>query len=125
MKSAILELEKQYWQAMESRDFETVQRLTHFPCMVAGKDGVMQVDEESFKKMFDSGEGKQMKVLGISNAQDQVIGDNTGLLVYVIQLEYTKDGTTTASQCACTSTWIQENGEWRCAVHTESEMKAK
>ena len=60
METEIFALEKKYWTAMENRDYNTVKSLTHFPCIIAGKDGVHSIDEPSFKKMFDSGEGRQL-----------------------------------------------------------------
>ena len=62
MKSKILNLEKEYWNAMTGKDYETVKNLTKFPCIVAGRQGVMSVDEPGFKKMFEQGRNKTMTV---------------------------------------------------------------
>ncbi|SDJ04026.1 protein of unknown function [Pedobacter sp. ok626] len=123
MENQILELEKRYWKAMETRDFDTVKKLTRFPCIVAGKDGVRSVDEASFKKMFDSGAGSQMKVLNISDAESDIIDERTATLAYLIELEYEVKDQKSSGKCACTSTWVKENGNWICAMHTESELR--
>jgi len=123
MENQILELEKKYWKAMETRDFNTVKTLTHFPCIVAGKDGVRSVDEPSFKKMFDSGEGRQLKVLNISDAESEIIGEDNAIIGYLIELEYGVDGQRSSGKCACTSTWVKENNNWICAMHTESDLR--
>jgi len=123
MENQILELEKKYWKAMETRDFNTVKTLTHFPCIVAGKDGVRSVDEPSFKKMFDSGEGRQLKVLNISDAESEIIGEDNAIIGYLIELEYGVDGQKSSGKCACTSTWVKENNNWICAMHTESDLR--
>jgi len=123
MENQILELEKKYWKAMETRDFDTVKKLTRFPCIVAGKDGVRSVDEASFKKMFDSGAGSQMKVLNISDAESDIIDERTATLAYLIELEYEVKDQKSSGKCACTSTWVKENGNWICAMHTESDLK--
>jgi len=123
MENQILELEKKYWKAMETRDFNTVKTLTHFPCIVAGKDGVRSVDEPSFKKMFDSGEGRQLKVLNISDAESEIIGKDNAIIGYIIELEYGVDGQKSSGKCACTSTWVKENNNWICAMHTESDLR--
>ena len=122
MENQILELEKKYWKAMETHDFSTVKSLTHFPCIVAGKDGVRSVDEPTFKKMFDSGEGRQLKVLDISESESQIIGKNSAIIAYLIQFEYTSQDQKSSGKCACTSTWVKENDNWVCAMHTESEL---
>jgi len=122
MENQILELEKKYWNAMESRDFDTVKSLTHFPCIVAGKDGVRSVDEATFKKMFESGKDRQLKVLDISDAEIQIIG-GSAIIAYLIELQYTMEGQQSSGKCACSSTWVKDNENWICAMHTESDLK--
>lgn len=122
MKDEILEFEKKYWEAMEAHDFETVKSLTRFPCITAGKDGVRNVDEASFKKMFESGAGVNWKVLDISGVETQTF-DNNAVIAYLIELEHSAEGKTSSMKCACTSTWIKDDNIWRCAMHTESDLK--
>lgn len=121
MKNQILELEKKYWKAMEEGDFEIVRSLTRFPCIVAGKNGIREVDEVSFKKMFDSGEGRKTKVLDISGDKTELINDSA-VIAYLIEIEWEMQGKKTSGKCACTSTWVKEDGNWVCAMHTESDL---
>ncbi|WP_316811665.1 nuclear transport factor 2 family protein [Pedobacter heparinus] len=123
MENQILELEKKYWKAMETRDFDMVKNLTRFPCIVAGKDGIRSVDEPSFKKMFDSGQGSQLKVLDISEVESEIIGEDSAVIAYLIELNYGADGQKASGKCACTSTWVKENENWICAMHTESDLR--
>jgi hypothetical protein len=123
METQILELEKKYWQGMENHDYETVRNLTHFPCIVAGKNGVQSVDEPTFKKMFESGSGAKYKVLDITGVESQMINDNTAVIGYLIDIQ-TENGQE-PMHCACTSTWLKENDNWVCALHTESELEPK
>ncbi|GAA4793902.1 hypothetical protein GCM10023231_22810 [Olivibacter ginsenosidimutans] len=120
MKTEMIKLEQKYWDAMTSQDYETVKNLTKFPCIVAGKQGVMSVDEPTYKKMFEQGSGKKMKVKSISDEQIET-GNDHALIAYLIELDY--DGK--AMKCACTSTWIKENKKWLCAMHTESDLEKK
>jgi len=122
METQIIELEKKYWQGMENHDYETVKRLTHFPCIIAGKTGVRSVDEATFKKMFESGDGDKIKVLNISNVEAQTLDENTAVIAYIIELGIADDQQKAPMKCACTSTWIKENNNWVCALHTEAEL---
>lgn len=122
MENQILEIEKKYWKAMEDHDFETVKSLTRFPCITAGKDGVRSIDEPSFRKMFESGANASWKVLDISAVESQVYADSA-VIAYQIELERSKEGQSSSMKCACTSTWIKENGSWLCTMHTESDLK--
>ncbi|SMC89544.1 nuclear transport factor 2 family protein [Pedobacter africanus] len=123
MKNQILDLEKKYWKAMENHDFDTVRSLTRFPCIVAGKNGVRSVDEPSFKKMFDSAEGNQLKVLSISETESEIIGEDIAVVAYLVELAYSAKGQGSTEKCVCTSTWVKQQDSWVCAMHTESELK--
>lgn len=105
---------------MSNKDYNAVKNLTKFPCIVVGKHGVMSVDEPSFKKMFEQGNGKSMAVKGITEEQVQT-GPDHAIIGYLIELDYGGK----LMKCACTSTWVQENGKWVCAMHTESDLEKK
>ncbi len=120
MKDDITTLEKKYWAAMAARDFDTVKNLTKFPCIVAGKQGIMSVDEPSYKKMFDQNSHKIMTVKDISGELVQT-GEDHAMIAYLVELDY--DGQ--PMKCACSSTWIKDNGNWKCAMHTESDLEKK
>ena len=122
METQIIELEKKYWQGMENHDYETVKNLTQFPCIIAGKNGVQSVNEANFKKMFESGDGNKIKVLSISDVEAQLIAENTAIIAYQIELGMTDDKQKAPMKCACTSTWIKQNNNWVCALHTEAEL---
>lgn len=123
METQIIELEKEYWQAMENRDFTTIKRLTRFPCIVAGKNGIREVDEPTFKAMFDSSENMALKVVEISSTSVQVIHQQTAVIAYRITMEYRVEGKNTPFYCACTSTWVKEDNQWVCGMHTETELE--
>lgn len=120
MKNEIIDLEKKYWEAMTNMDYETVKNLTRFPCITAGRQGVMSVDEPSYKKMFEQGSGRAMKVKSITDEQVQT-GDDHAMIAYLIELDYNGN----AMKCACTSTWTKEGEDWKCAMHTESDLEKK
>lgn len=122
METKIFELEKKYWQGMENHEYETVKSLTHFPCIIAGKNGVHSVDEANFKKMFESGDGDKIKVLGFSDMNSQNLTEDNAVTAYVIELEDTRQKK--SMKCACTSTWVKENDQWFCVLHTEAELSA-
>lgn len=120
MKNEILELEKKYWAGMAAHDYQTVSGLTRFPCIVAGKQGVMSVDEQAYKKMFEQGAGKKITIKSLSHEQIET-GNDHALIAYHIEMDYNGN----AMKCACTSTWIKEGDQWLCAMHTEADMEKK
>lgn len=122
MRNEIIILEKKYWEAMASHDFETVKNLTFFPCITGGKRGVRSVDEDTFAKMFDQAQDMEIKVVDISNEQVTVVSDDYVVLGYNIILEQTIGGKTQQSRCVCTSAWVRVNGNWQCPLHSETEL---
>lgn len=106
---------------MQNHEYETVKKLTYFPCIIAGKNGVHKVDEATFKKMFESGAGSKIEVLGFSNIETRQITENSAVIAYLIELKMS-ESEQNPSRCACTSTCVKENGSWVCALHTESEL---
>lgn len=107
---------------MENHDYETVKNLTHFPCIIAGKNGVHSVDEARFKKMFESGDGDKIKVVRFSDTETQLLADDTAVIAYLIELGIADEEQKAPMKCACTSTWVKENNNWSCVLHTETEL---
>jgi len=122
MKNEILELEKQYWAAMAAHDFHTVTKLTHFPCILTAKNGVREVDEKAFQEGFEQAKEMEMKIIGITDEKVQMLSDDYGIIGYTVEIEHVVKAETTRSKAACGSAWIKEDGEWKCALHSETEI---
>ncbi|MCH5719582.1 hypothetical protein MKP07_26890 [Niabella hibiscisoli] len=88
---------------MVHKNYETLKALTKFPCIVAGKHGVMSVSEPAYREMFNKGSDKEMKVISISGEQLQT-GSDHAIIGYLIEFDY--DGS--PMKCTCTSTWLKE-----------------
>lgn len=121
METQIIELEKKYWHGMENHDYETVKDLTRFPCIIAGKNGVQSIDEDTFKKMFE-GNANKIKVLNFSDVETQLIGEDAAVIAYQIELGMADDKEKEPMKCACTSAWTKENNNLVCVLHTEVEL---
>lgn len=120
MKNEISELEKKYWDGMANHDYETVRSLTKFPCLVAGRQGVMSVDEANYKRMFEQGSGRKISVIRISDELVEM-GKDHALIAYLIEMDFNGKN----MKCACSSTWLKEDGQWLCALHTESDLEKR
>ena len=117
----IEELERTYWKAMENQDYDTVKSLTKFPCTIAGKDGIRSVDEDEFKRNFESFKSNQIEVEKIDNVICSVVG-NSGCIGYEIKLKYISPSGSSTTTCVCTSVWVLENNNWLNTLHTETEL---
>jgi hypothetical protein len=55
--------------------------------------------------------------------QSQVIGENSVVIDYLIELAYGLQDQKSAGKCACTSTWVKKHVDWLCVMHTESDLR--
>ncbi|HEX6275435.1 MAG TPA: nuclear transport factor 2 family protein [Polyangiaceae bacterium] len=116
----IVELERQYWQALKDNDVRVVERLTADPCIVTGPQGVGELDKKSMLEMMKSATytldsfelDRDMKV--------RMLGDDVAIVAYKVHERMTVDGKPVELDAADTSTWVRRGGQWVCALHTEA-----
>lgn len=119
----IMNLERQYWTAMSEHDLETALKLTDFPCLVAGAHGLHWVDEEQFKKMFNSSRDS-VRTFEFEDKEAEVhqVGPDTAVVAYKVHTTLSKNGLSKRVKAVDTSTWIKRGNKWVCAMHTETEL---
>jgi hypothetical protein len=54
------------------------------------------------------------------DAQVRVLADDAAILAYTVHERLTVDGEPVTIDAADASTWVRRDGQWRCALHTES-----
>jgi len=120
VEAELLELERQYWQAMQDRDIPTAVGLTEFPCIVAGSSGKMSVDRHVFEQMMRDSSYHIRKVELDPGAEVRLLTEDVAILAYTMTEEVSVDGKKVTVEAAEASTWVRRNGRWLCALHTES-----
>jgi hypothetical protein len=50
----------------------------------------------------------------------RLVSDDVAVLAYRVHEELTVDGAPVSIDAADSSTWVRRNGNWVCALHTES-----
>ena len=120
IEDELLGLERRYWQAIKDKDVEAVSRLTDYPCIVAGAQGVARLDQQTYASMF-VGTGWDLKTFDLDGeVQVRLISDDVAIVAYKVHEELTVEGKPVALDAADTSVWVRRDGHWRCAAHTES-----
>jgi len=117
----LLALEKRYWQAIKDRDVDAALNLTRDPCLIAGASGVATVDRRSFVKIMASAQ-YTLHGFSIEEAQAQRLTDDVALLAYKVREDLTVDGKPLTLNAADSSVWVRQDGNWLCALHTESVL---
>jgi ketosteroid isomerase-like protein len=118
-ETEIIELERQYWQAMKDRDVNTCERLTDFPCIVTGPHGVHRVPKEKFRGIMQAA-NYTIDEFKFKDSEVRLLTDDVAIHAYNVHEKLTVDGEPLTMDAAQSSTWIRRNGQWVCALHTES-----
>jgi hypothetical protein len=116
----LLELEREYWQAIKDKDPDAVIRLSDDICIVTGAQGVGKIDRDALARMikgapytlnsFELGDGAEVRLV-----TDEVV-----IIAYKVHEELTVDGKPVTLDAADSSVWVRRDGRWVCALHTES-----
>jgi hypothetical protein len=115
----IVLLEKEYWQGMKDKDVATCERLTDFPCLIAGPHGIARVPKEKFRGIMESA-NYTLDKFELKDSEVRMLTDDVAIHAYKVHEDLTVDGQSVILDASQSSTWIRRNGRWTCALHTES-----
>jgi len=119
IEAQLMNLEKQYWQAIKDRDVQAAMRLTDDPCIVTGAQGVARIDRKAFAGMLQAG-GWTLHEVTLSDLQVRVLSEDVAIVAYKVKELLTVEGKSITLDAADSSTWVRRDGQWVCALHTEA-----
>jgi len=121
IEQELLNLERQYWQSMQDKDANTANRLTDYPVLLAGAQGVATVEDgKAYSGMLNSPNWELKSFTLGDDAQVKMLSDDVAVLAYKVSEELTVEGKPLTLEAADTSVWVRRDGHWLCAMHTES-----
>src|SRR5262245_52825631 len=88
----LVKLERQYWQALKDRDYDTALRLTDDPVIVVGAQGVGKMDKESIVAMMQNAPDKLEAFELGDDIKVQMLGDDVAVVAYKAHEELTVNG---------------------------------
>jgi hypothetical protein len=115
----LMNVESQFWQCMKDKNIAKALEMTNDPCMVAGAQGVAQIDKKTFARMMETGNWV-LHEFDIFDAQVLQLSDDVAVIGYKVREKLTVDGKPVTMVAADASTWVKKNGRWLCALHSES-----
>lgn len=121
IEAQLIDLEKQYWQAIKDKDVQAAMRLTDDPCIVTGAQGVARITQKAFAAMLQAG-GWTLHSFDFTDVEVRVLGDETAIVAYKVKEVLTVDGKPITFEAADSSTWVRREGQWVCALHTEAVL---
>ena len=117
----VLALERSFWDALKSKDAERAERMTAEPCIVVGAQGVSAIDGPTMARLTREGPWEiEQYSFDEENAQVRFIDDDVAIVAYTVHERVVVDGETLPVEANDSSVWVRRDGEWRCALHTES-----
>lgn len=119
-ENEVVELEKQYWQAIMDRDTDKILQLTADPCLVTGAQGVMSLDHATYRRMMDAQPEWELLEFTLEGLQAKEIAPRVVTTAYSVTENMTVDGKPHTLKAADASTWVQQGDRWVCVLHTEA-----
>ena len=119
IEQELVELENQYWRAIRDRDASAAMRLSDDPCIVTGAQGVGSIDHKTLGGMLQSTMWT-LHEFEIRDVHVSQLTDDVAVIAYKVRERLTVDGKPLTLEASDASTWVRRNGQWVCALHTES-----
>lgn len=117
----LIETEQRFWSAMQKKDGKAAAELTDDASIIVGAQGVSKIDPKMMEKMMAEGkwELKQFS-FDEKTRQVQFISDDVAIVAYSVSERIVVDGKPLQFDAHDSSVWVRREGEWRCALHTET-----
>ncbi|RZL36482.1 MAG: nuclear transport factor 2 family protein [Rubrivivax sp.] len=123
----LVALEKKFWQSMVDEDTDTALSLLHEPALMVSSQGAMQFGHAEYREMAETG-SMVIKSFELSDMNVIFPNDDTALLTYRVRQAMAgrgEDESEAVEQVmADSSVWTRKDGEWRCVMHTETEVES-
>jgi hypothetical protein len=117
----LLDVERRFWNAMKEKNAGVAQELTDEQCVVVGAQGVSSIDAATMGKLTTEGTW-QLQEYSFDEQKRQVrfLTDDIAIVAYPVTERVIVDGETLPITANDSSVWVRRDGQWRCALHTES-----
>ena len=117
----LLDVEKRFWDAMKKKDAQTAGKMTDDGCIIVGAQGVSAIDRKTMAKLTEEGKWElQQFTFDPKSSQVRFIADDVAIVAYKVTERVAVDGKTLPIEANDSSVWVRRDGEWLCALHTES-----
>ena len=121
-RDTIEQLEHRFWQALVDNDAGTATGLLTEPALMVSAHGAMKFDHAGYRKMAEKGP-RVLTAFELSDMQVVFPNETTAIATYHVKQRVAQrdaeDGGD-VQEMNDSSTWIKEDGSWKCAMHTET-----
>jgi ketosteroid isomerase-like protein len=124
--SELIGLEKKFWQSMVNEDIEAALSMLAEPSLMVSSQGIMKFDHDEFRRMLEKGT-MVIKSFELNDMNVIFPSEDTALVTYKAKQSVSTRGKPGQlnQEMTDSSVWTRKNGEWRCAMHTETPVASK
>jgi hypothetical protein len=120
-RNEVLEVERKFWNAMKAKDAAAAGDMTDDGCVIVGAQGVSAIDRATMAKLTREGKWElQQFAFDDPKTQVRFLTDDVAIVAYTVKERVVVDGDTLPIEANDSSVWVKRDGQWRCALHTES-----
>jgi len=122
----LIDLENRFWQSMVNEDAETALTMLAEPSLMVSSHGTMSFDHNEFRKMLEDG-SMVINSFELNNMNVFFPTEDTALITYKARQTTSMRGKAEqiTQEMTDASVWTRQNGQWRCAMHTETPSADK
>ena len=117
----LVDVERRFWNAMKEKDAAAASELTDEQCVIVGAQGVSAIDAKTMAKLTSEGQW-ELEQFSFDEQKRQIrfLTDDIAIVAYPVRERVVVDGETLPVVANDSSVWVRRDGQWRCALHTES-----
>lgn len=122
-RDELIDLEKKFWQSMVDEQTDVALHMLAEPSFIVSPHGTMKFNHDTYRKMAEQG-SVVIKRYDLGEMEATFIGDGAAVLCYEVRQVVAPRGKDqeTEQHMKDTSTWVKVDGNWRCAMHTETPV---
>ena len=115
----LLNVERRFWNAIKKKDAQGTARISS--SLASRAQGLSAIDQKTMAKLTEEGKWElEQYSFDEANAQVRFLTDDVAIVAYKVNERVAVDGETLPIEANDSSVWVRRNGEWLCALHTES-----
>jgi uncharacterized protein (TIGR02246 family) len=117
----LLDLERQFWNSMQSKDAEVASNMTDDGCVIVGAQGVSAIDAQKMKQLTAEGKWTLHEFsFDEKTMQARFLTDDVAIVGYKVNERVSVENEELSFDANDASVWVRRDGKWLCALHTES-----
>ncbi len=120
-KQTIIDLENAFWQAILDKDSAAASGMLGETTIIAGAQGAASIDRATFTQMLFEG-GWELHEFSLTDVVVDFPKPDIATIAYTVSEKLTVDGKPVDLKAADTSVWVEQDGQWKCVLHTESVL---